>query len=484
MKTDFLVIGSGIAGLNFALRASKYGKVIVVTKKKMMESNTNYAQGGIAAVHSEIDSWKSHYNDTLKAGAYHNDKKAVRFLVTEGPRMINRLASLGVNFDSSNGNRRLTKEGGHSFRRIAFCRDTTGHSIEKVLVENVKRNKNIKVMEGTVAFELIVKGKKCYAAQALKGHSITNIFAKATILATGGAGKVFKNSTNPEISTGDGIALAYRAGCRLKDLEFVQFHPTALKLEGAPPFLISEAVRGEGAYLVHKDGKRFMHKYHKLGELAPRDIVSRAIVNEEKKGQVYLDITHKDPSFVRERFPKICKSLKKYGLDIAKDKIPVSPAAHYMCGGVKVNINGETNIKNLFAFGEVACTGVHGANRLASNSLLEAVVFSNQILKVLKALKGKIEEFIVKMPLYKNSKSYEHIKTGVQQIMWKNVGIIRKKKGLEAAVKELALIEQKLNKEYVSQSLIEARNLATTGRLIAQAALKRRKSLGAHYRVD
>lgn len=482
MKTDFIIIGSGIAGLNFALEASKYGKVTLVTKKDMMESNTNYAQGGIAAVLDKNDSYKSHVEDTLKAGCYHNDVKAVRFLVREGPKMIKKLLDLGTPFEQKNGVLKLTREGGHSCRRVAYSGDATGHAIEKTLVEHVKKNGNISVLEDTIATELIVQNNKCYGIQYLQGKEVKELYGKAVILATGGAGQLFKKTTNPDIATGDGLAMAYRAGAKIEDMEFIQFHPTALNKNGAPPFLVSEAVRGEGGKLKNSRGERFMHKYHEMEDLAPRDIVARAIAKEAEQGGVMLDITHEDPEFLKTRFPTIYKKLLEYDIDMTKQAIPVSPAAHYICGGVKVNLKGKTSIKNLYAFGEVSRTGVHGANRMASNSLLESIVFSNQVLNVVKKLRHRAEEMKMPRPGYVEFEAGK-IREEIQEIMWKYVGLIRDEKGLKTAIKKLESIDKGLP-EGVNRELIEVRNMAQAGRLVAEAALERKKSLGCHFRED
>ena len=482
MKTDFIVIGSGIAGLNFALEASKYGKVTILTKKDMMESNTNYAQGGIAAVLDKQDTYESHVQDTLKAGCYHNDVKAVEFLVKEGPKMIKKLLELGTPFEQKSGVLKLTREGGHSCRRVAYSGDATGHVIEKTLVEKVRANKNISVLEETIATELIVKDKKCYGVQYLQGKKVKEVYSKAVVLATGGAGQLFKKTTNPDIATADGMAMASRAGAKLEDLEFIQFHPTALNKTGAPPFLISEAVRGEGGQLKNSKGERFMDKYHEMKELAPRDIVARAIAKEAENGEVTLDISHEDPEFIKTRFPTIYNKLLEYGIDMTKQAIPVLPAAHYMCGGVKVNLKGETNIKNLYAFGEVSRTGVHGANRLASNSLLESIVFSNQVLEVIKKLEDKIETVRIPKPEYVEYNT-DKAKKRIQHVMWKYVGLVRNEKGLKTAIKELNKIEKRLP-EGVNQELVEAKNMVQTSKLVAKAALKRKKSLGCHFRED
>ncbi|MFC1697257.1 L-aspartate oxidase [Nanoarchaeota archaeon] len=483
IKTDFIVIGSGIAGCNFALKASKYGKVTLITKKTMMESNTNHAQGGIAGVIDQNDNFEDHFQDTLVAGALHNNKKAVRFLVKEGPKLIKKLVNLGVDFNKKNGELQLTREGGHNARRIAFSKDKTGNAIEKVLVKTV-RNKNIKIFENYFASDLIIKNNKCYGVQVLdvKNKKVINMYSKAVVIATGGIGQLYKNTTNPKIATGDGLAMAARAGAKLKDLEFIQFHPTGLSIPGARAYLISEAVRGEGAVLRNSEGELFMHKYHPMKELAPRDIVARAIVSEEQKGTVYLDITHEEPEMLKKRFPCIYKKLKQYNLDLTKDQIPISPAAHFICGGVKTDLNGQTSINNLFAFGEVAWTGVHGANRLASNSLLEAIVFSNQIIKVLALLKNKVEIINVEKPKITSKKAL--IKKQIQQTMWDNVGILRDEERLKKAIVKLRDLDRKVYKGGINKELLETRNMLICSELVAKAALKRKNNLGAHYRLD
>jgi L-aspartate oxidase len=481
MKTDFVVIGSGIAGLNFSLRAAEFGNVLVITKKTILESNTNYAQGGIAAVLSPSDTFESHYEDTLKAGGYHNNKRAVKFMVRRGPALVKELFSKEVHFQQERGSLSLTREGGHSRSRVAYVGDRTGHAIERSLVHRVRAHPRITLWENCMAIDLIVRGKRCGGVQILRGGNFDAVFAKATILATGGVGHLFRYSTNPAIATGDGIAMAARAGCRLQDLEFVQFHPTALSLKRKRSFLLSETLRGEGAVLRNVDGKRFMRNAHPLQELAPRDIVARAVFSELGRGPVYLDITRKKASWLAGRFPAIWKHLRANGLDLSKDLIPVSPAAHYSCGGVKVNLQGETSIKNLFAIGEVACTGVHGANRMASNSLLESLVFSNEILKSLECLKRPVRESPV--PRLKRGGENFQAKAKIRKIMWDRVGIIRSGEGLRKAIDELNRMESDLPAG-LNPGILESRNMIQCGRLIAESALKRKKSLGCHYRSD
>lgn len=481
MKTDFIVIGSGIAGLNFSLKAAEFGNVLIITKKTMRQSNTNYAQGGIAAVLDRSDTLESHYEDTLKAGCHHNNKRAVKFMVKRGPALVLELSAQGVPFQQTGEELSLTLEGGHSTPRIAYVGDKTGQAIEHSLVQRVRRHPRIAFRENAMAVDLIAKGNRCHGVQFIQGNKIHNVFAKATVLATGGMGQLYRYSTNPSIATGDGVAMAARAGCKLQDLEFIQFHPTVLNLKGKRSFLLSESLRGEGAFLKNAKGKRFMQNIHPLKELAPRDIVARAVFFELRKGPVYLDISHKKSSFLAERFPTIFRQMEIHGLDLSREPIPISPATHYSCGGVKVNLQGETSLKNLFAFGEVACTGVHGANRLASNSLLESLVFSNEILKTLKCLKNPIRE--VSAPGHGHTDARSGAKRKIQNIMWDHVGIVRSKTGLTEAIEGLNRLESALP-EGINQGILETRNLIVCGRLIAQAALKRKKSLGCHYRSD
>lgn len=494
MQTNFLIIGSGISGLNFALHAAEKGKVTLVTKKKIVDSNTNYAQGGIAAVLDKTDDFKKHVSDTLEAGAYHNDVKAVEFLAKNSANAVYRLANLGVEFENKNGILKLTKEAGHHQSRIAYVGDYTGREIEKTLVKRVRENSNIKILENTFAIDLIVKNKKCLGAQIIHKNKIENIFAQQTIIATGGIGQVFKNTTNPTIATGDGIAMAIRAGAKTKDMEFIQFHPSAFAKNIKPRFLISETVRGEGAKLLNCKGERFMEKRHPLKDLAPRSVVAKEVYKELKKGPVYLDITFKNKKFLKKRFPDIYAKLKKYGLDLANDKIPITPAAHYLCGGISTDLHGRTNIKNLFTFGESACTGVHGANRLASNSLVEALVFSNQISKLLKSPTKNYSKITdIKLKKYKlipkNSKETKlviNFKKQIQNIMWEYAGIARnlnaiKKEAIPKIEKILAELNNIIGKNLINTEIAEAKNMAEISLEILNSAFKRKKSLGCHF---
>ncbi|MBI2638103.1 L-aspartate oxidase [Candidatus Peregrinibacteria bacterium] len=507
---DIIVIGSGISGLNFALRAAeKWQRVLIITKKKVAQSSTNFAQGGIAAVLSKLDDFKKHVKDTLVAGCFHNNVRAVEYMVRHGPSAITRLIELGVPFATHNGELLLTREGapsgrannlaslrlglegGHHERRIAFVSDYTGQAIETVLVEKVRKNPHITLMEHTFAVDLLVKNRCCYGVQILNSDRCENKYAKTVILATGGIGQIYGHTTNPSISTGDGIAMAARAGCRFRDLEFVQFHPTAFSRKGKCSFLVSEAVRGEGAYLRNSAGERFMKKIHRLAELAPRDIVSRAIFEQEKNGPVYLDLRHKDAKKIEMRFPQIYQKLKSYGIDMARDLIPISPAAHYLCGGIRVNLRGETGIKNLYAFGEVAGTGVQGANRLASNSLLEALVFSDRIVKEKRLrVKGRglrVKNFMIKnrkLQLMSKKEKYlcRILRKRLKQMMWQYVGIVRSVAGLLQAQKVLEKLLQEAEKiRGAEPDTLELKNMLTAAQLITKAALKRQKSLGCHY---
>lgn len=506
MKTntfDFLVIGSGIAGLNFALQASKYGTVAIVTKKELMESNSNYAQGGIAAVLDKMDSFEKHIEDTLKAGCYLNDKKAVETMVKEAPKQIKRLIEIGVGFSKCNDDLCLTKEGGHSMRRIAHVHDTTGKEIERALIHQVRHNENITIFESYVAFKLKVESRKykdkeevCRGALILntEQNKILDFSARATILATGGSGQVYKRNSNPKIATGDGVAMAYEAGAEIRDMEFIQFHPTALAKKGKPSLLISETVRGEGGILKNFKREAFMENRHELKDLAPRDIVSRAIFEEMKKGQVYLDIRHKGSIYIKQRFPYLYNELWWYGIKMDKDLIPVAPAAHFTCGGVHTNLNGETNIPGLFAFGEVAHTGVHGANRLASNSLLECMVFSSRaVIAAKKYIKNttRVTGYGLRMPHSHipypiSRREIKRLKSSIQHLMWRNVGIVREEKNMEKTLEILKKYQkdiEKILKNGVNKEILELKSLCIVATLITQAALERKENVGTHFKI-
>lgn len=493
MNTDFLVVGSGIAGLNFALNAANYGSVTVVTKKEIMESNTNLAQGGIAAVTRKDDSVQLHIEDTLNVGSGLSNKRIVKLLAEQGPEAIQDLLSFGVTFDKENDELHLTTEGGHSIARVLHSGDSTGREIEQAMTESTRKNSNIEVFENCYAIDLLLNNAECIGARILdiKKRDIVDFFARATVLATGGVGYIYQNTTNPEIATGDGIAIALRAGAEIEDMEFVQFHPTTLNKPGAPHFLISEALRGEGAILVNSTGERFMLEYDSMGELAPRDIISRTIFNELKNGPVYLDIRHKGERFILDRFPMIHKECLKYDIDITTDLIPVSPAAHYICGGIKTNEYGETTVANLLAFGECACTGVHGANRLASNSLLESVVFSSLgAEKAKNYLKNEIEAPLQqKETVFSNMETQElnYLKTELRKAMWDYVGIIRNEEQMDLMLRKLEHLNTRLDAiggNRVNTWFLELKNMINVANLVTTAAHTRKESRGTHYRAD
>lgn len=493
VKTDCIVIGSGIAGLFTAIKAGEDRKVIVITKKSLMDSNTRYAQGGIAAVFAEDDSPVFHRQDTLMAGAGLNSSAAVDVLVNEGPEGVRELIRLGTLFDKENGVIALTQEGAHSHRRILHANgDATGYEIVRALSEQVAEHHNIEVWDDHFVIDLITDGGECVGVLVQRpGGERLFLQADATILCSGGAGQLYRYTTNPEVATGDGVAIAYRAGVHIRDMEFIQFHPTALSYPGAPRFLISEAVRGEGAVLRNINGERFMERYHELLELAPRDIVARAIVSEmelTKSTFVYLDITHESAEMVRHRFPTIYETCMSYGLDITSDWIPVAPAAHYMMGGIKTDLNGESNIARLFACGEVSSTGVQGANRLASNSLSEAVVFGSRIIDRIRQLpplgrddiSAGSHEGRVESP----TQAIVERRLKLQKVMVRYVGLRRNEemlvKGLEELRRQLPIFHSALTKreEY------EFANMLTCSLLITESAIAREESRGAHYRED
>jgi len=510
---DYLVLGSGIAGLSFALKVAPRGRVAIVTKKDRAESNTNYAQGGIAAVTSKEDSFELHVRDTLAAGAGLCRENVVRTIVEEGPARIAELIELGMKFSerdapAEDGGRELDlgKEGGHSKRRILHAKDVTGREIERALLNAASRQPNIEIFENHIAVDLITSrkfglqdGNRCLGAYVFdkKGDRVWAFTAPVTLLATGGCGKVYLYTTNPDIATGDGVAMAYRAGATIANMEFVQFHPTCLYHPQAKSFLISEAVRGEGGVLKSLDGVEFMDAYHPLKSLAPRDVVARAIDSEMKKSgaqHVWLDITHKPARFIIERFPNIYQTCLRYGIDITKEPIPVVPAAHYQCGGVVTNVDGETDIAGLYAVGEVACTGLHGANRLASNSLLEALVCSHRAAD--KVVAQSFPPVDSQIPLWQSGNAHNpdemvvvsHNWDEIRRCLWDYVGIVRTNKRLARAQNRLANLQQEIQEYYwnfiVTSDLLELRDIATTAELIVRCAQMRPESRGLHYNLD
>jgi L-aspartate oxidase len=519
-KTDVLIIGSGIAGLFAALKISEYADIILVTKKDSTESNTNYAQGGIASVMSPVDSFEKHIHDTQIAGAGLCDPEAVRITVEEGPDRIIDLVKVGTEFTKKNGKYDLVREGGHSMPRILHAADLTGKEIERALIDKVNSLKNIKVIENTLAIDLITEhnalelkneplhNRNCWGAYVLEVDSkkVIKIVSKATVLATGGLGQVYQHTTNPLIATGDGMAMAYRSGARMANMEFIQFHPTSLytsknKNEGfqTPSFLISEAVRGFGGILRTVNGDRFMLKYDERKELAPRDIVARAIDNELKKSGddfVYLDITHKNKDEILEHFPNIYKTCLKYEIDITKDFIPVVPAAHYACGGVMVDQFARTSLRGLYACGEVSMTGLHGANRLASNSLLEAVVYANRASINIKEFLQSYSSSIPDIPEWDDSGTLSadekilitHSLKEVKQVMWDYVGIVRSDLRLNRAERRVHNIFMETENFYkrtkVFEDILELRNIIACAHVIIKSAKLRKESRGLHYTLD
>lgn len=494
---DYIIVGSGIAGLFSALLAKDNGKVLVITKSDINTSNTRYAQGGIAASIGRNDSPELHYQDTIAAGAGLCDPEAVRILVDEAAESIADLIRLGVPFDTVNGEIALTKEAAHSVPRILHAGgDATGEHIETTLSGQVRRSR-IKILEYCLATEIMMEDGRVSGVKVLdiRSGSTEEFYGHFLILATGGGGRLYKYTTNSEVATGDGIALAYEAGAEISDMEFFQFHPTAIRLPGVPPFLISEAVRGEGGVLRNVEGNRFMPDYAPEAELAPRDVVARAIVAEMKKtgsDRVFLDVTHLSPSLITARFPTIYSFCLEHGLDITKGLIPVAPAAHYMMGGVKTNTWGETNVPGLFADGETACTGLHGANRLASNSLMETLVFARRIIQRTRDLVHSKEKpdaphssDTLKLPSREKAKTAMFLSvSNLQSLMWDSVGIIRSGGPLLESVNTLAAWQRDVAGKGCDRTSCERNNLIITGRLIAEAALRREESRGAHYRTD
>jgi L-aspartate oxidase len=504
LTADYLVIGSGIAGLYFALRAAEHGRVLVVTKKQADDSATNWAQGGIAAVLGDGDTPQRHIEDTLRVGEglFHPD--IVEMCVREGPEHVRALAGLGVDFArDEEGGFELGREGGHSARRVAHHKDTTGAAIQRALTDTVARHPNIRMLSDHIAIDLLSMAKyggepACFGAYVLDRSSgqVITIVARATVLASGGAGKVYLYTSNPDVVTGDGIGMAYRIGAPVANLEFVQFHPTVLYHPHAKSFLISETLRGEGGVLRLADGSTFMEKYHQLESLAPRDVVARAIDNELKKSgadSVFLDMTHLDAGFVQSRFPTIFERCMALGIDITRVPIPVVPAAHYQCGGVVTDERGSTPIRNLYAVGETAHTGLHGACRLASNSLLEGVVFGARAAAAVRQTELVRPQKVAPWTPGDATDSNDAIVVAlnwdeVRRFMWSYLGIVRSSKRIERARHRIELLRQEIDEYYwdfrVTADMIELRNLALVAHLIIESARRRKESRGLHYTLD
>ncbi len=494
--TDFLVIGSGVAGLRAAIELSNHGNVSVITKDVPSESSTEYAQGGIAVALSDEDEVGIHYEDTLKAGDGLCSEEAVRVLVEEGPERIMELISWGAEFDREGTKLAFGLEAAHSRKRILHAGgDSTGKELERVLINKVKAIHSIRRLPFTLAMELIVRDGACLGALTLSERRRVAILARATVLATGGAGQVYSITTNPQVATGDGMALAYRAGAALEEMEFVQFHPTSLFLQSAPHFLLTEALRGEGGRLLNTRDERFMGRYRDEMELAPRDAVSRAILMEiERTGSdhVYLDLRHMGEDFVKRRFPRVYSTCLTYGLDITHEPIPVCPAAHYMMGGVKTDINGRTNINGLFAAGETACTGVHGANRLASNSLLEGLVYGRRAGQTAareggeaKTSRRQMDLSLSFAPMPPHSiQAHDEIRGDLRRLMWLDVGIIRNEETLLEAKGKIEQWRYITEKSFLTRRELELKNMIQVAGLITEAALLRKNSVGAHFRSD
>lgn len=504
-NTDILIVGSGIAGLSAALMLPNNLKVTLITKGYSKDCSTSWAQGGIATVLSETDSFKKHINDTIKNGVGLVDKDIATSIINGGPSCINWLQSQGILFTTKNNEIDLTLEGAHSERRIAYIRDETGSIIHKVLSEKIKLKKNIEVLEENSLVDLITENNdldntnRCLGAYifSTSTNDIFTVKAKKIILATGGASKLYQFTSNPNTSTGDGIAAAWRAGCTVSNMEFIQFHPTCLYHPNIKSFLISESLRGEGGILYTPDNKRFMQDYDIREELASRDVVARAIDNEMKihgYSNVYLDISHKSSSFIKKRFPTIYKKCLSVGIDITKERIPVVPASHYTCGGVKTKVDGNTEIKNLYVIGESAHTGFHGANRLASNSLLECLVMSKKCIESIRNSKEVSND--KSLPEWDDSLVTEsedkfaisHNWADLRKIMWNYVGIVRSDKRLKIALEKIDLIEKEVNEHYykhkINIDLLELRNIIHVSKLIIKSAMLRKESRGLHYSID
>ncbi len=511
LRCDVLIIGSGLAGLTSALKLADHKKVLIVSKREILDSSSQWAQGGVAAVMSNEDSIESHVKDTEFVGGGLTDPKVAHFVASHGKEAIEWLHDLEVPFslDETTQQFHLTKEGGHSHRRVVHAKDATGRAIQATLSEQVKTHANITILENHIAVDLItekkslkinhIKSNRCLGAYVLnnKTGKVMTVSAQETILAAGGVSKVYLYTTNPDVSTGDGVAMAWRAGCRVANMEFIQFHPTCLYHPKAKSFLISEIVRGEGGLLRLPDGSRFMDEYDGRGELASRDIVARAIDFEMKKRGidcVYLDISHKSPDFIRSHFPTIYARCLELGIDITKEWIPVVPAAHYSCGGVMTNLEGQTDLAHLYAIGETAYTGLHGANRLASNSLLECLVFGDAVAKHI--LQSKVDTTSFDLPHWDESRVTDadeeilitHTWNELRRFMWNYVGIVRTNKRLSRALHRIHMLRDEVHEFYtnfkVSHNLIELRNLLQVAELIVESAIARHESRGLHFSRD
>ena len=511
LRSDVLIIGSGLAGLTAALKLADHKKVLIVSKREVLDSSSQWAQGGVAAVMSDEDSIESHAKDTEFVGGGLTDPNVANFVASHGKEAIQWLIDLDVPFsrDETTHQFHLTKEGGHSHRRVVHANDATGKAIQKTLSDKVKSHPNITILENHIAVDLItekkslkvdkIKSNRCLGAYVLnnKTGKVVTVASFKTILAAGGASKVYLYTTNPDVSTGDGVAMAWRAGCRVANMEFIQFHPTCLYHPKAKSFLISEIVRGEGGLLKLPDGSRFMDEYDERGELASRDIVARAIDFEMKKRGidcVYLDISHKSPDFIKSHFPTIYARCLALGIDITKEWIPVVPAAHYSCGGVMTDLSGQTDLAHLYAIGETAYTGLHGANRLASNSLLECLVFGDAVAKHI--LHSKVDSSTFDLPYWDESRVTDadeeilitHTWNELRRFMWNYVGIVRTNKRLSRALHRIHMLRDEVHEFYtnfkVSHNLIELRNLLQVAELIVESAIARHESRGLHFSRD
>jgi len=493
-ECDFLVVGAGVAGLRAAIELADAGRVIVLVKRQVRDSATHFAQGGLAAALSDEDEVSLHLQDTLVAGDGLCNVEAVRVLVEEGPPRIEELIEWGTQFDRNGTKLAFTREGAHSRNRVLHAQgDSTGQEILRALYAKAKRLKNISVLEFEMSSDLLVEAGRVVGVSVIgEGAKFQQITASAVLLATGGLGQIYRNTTNPEVATGDGVSMAYLAGAEVSDMEFIQFHPTALYLKNAPRFLISEALRGEGAHLRNMDMNRFMSKYHALGELAPRDVVARAIVHElevthSPEAVVYLDLTHLKPDHVRQRFPRIYSTCLEYNIDITTEVIPIRPAAHYAMGGVRTDLSGQTSLPGLYAAGEAAATGVHGANRLASNSLLEGLVYGA---RAGQAMRDNLHDSTSRLSPKRSASSNGPVDSGTEDLigqvrdtMWNKVGIVREGSGLRETIEKLRSLQPRVGHPGTRRAF-EARNILTSALLVTRSALAREESRGAHYRTD